>query len=311
MEKQEKGIHHISIIAGDPQANANFYVQTLGLRMVMKTVNQDDPGRYHLFYTNGQGGPGSSITFFPWQRAHRGEAGTGEAVAVGFTVPDHSRDYWNDRFEELRVTTGDSFDRFGKTVLPFLDPDGLQLELVFDEDANDLPAWENSEVPAEHGIRGFWQSTLRLTEVGPTEQLITDVFGFEKKDAAGNQTLYQTGSEIGHSLIIEKSDQPVRGQNGRSIIHHVAVRAKDEEEQRKMRRQVIDMGMRPTQVIDRHFFKSVYFHSPGGVLFEIATDGPGYDATMDQEDLGKKLFLPPWLEDRRETIEQNLPEVSV
>ncbi|MGM0588048.1 MAG: ring-cleaving dioxygenase [Bacteroidota bacterium] len=307
------GIHHISIISGDGQTNAEFYVHKLGLKLVMKTVNQDDPGRYHLFYTNGQGSPGSSITFFPWPMARDGMPGTGEAVAVSFSVPTESQPYWLDRFEELGIDHDELLERFGRSVLPFQDPDGLNLELVFDDRCLPVDAWERSDVPAEHGIRGFWGSTLKISDRahGPTAELLTEVFGFEQKKTEGELTLYETDSPIGNAIIIEEDHNPEYGANGRGIVHHVAFRANDDEEHQRMRKQVQEFGLQPTEVIDRHFFKSVYFRSPGGVLFEIATDGPGYESTMPKEELGKKLFLPPWLESKREAIEQNLEPIEI
>jgi glyoxalase family protein len=308
-----KGIHHISIISGEGQTNAEFYVHKLGLKLVMKTVNQDDPGRYHLFYTNGQGSPGSSITFFPWPMARNGQPGTGEAVAVSFSVPSESQSYWEERMDRLDIPHSESYERFGRSVLPFQDPDGLNLELIFDDRCLPVDAWKESEVPAEHGIRGFWGSTLKISERahGPTAQLLTDVFGFDQKEKEKGSTLYETDSPIGNAIIIEEDSDPSYGANGRGIVHHVAFRAKDDEEHQRMRKQVMELGLQPTEVIDRHFFKSVYFRSPGGVLFEIATDGPGYEATMPKEELGKKLFLPPWLESKRDTIEQNLEPIEI
>lgn len=311
MENNLKGIHHISIISGDGQRNANFYVNTLGLKMVLKTVNQDDPGSHHLFYANGSGQPGSSITFFPWPMATEGEPGTGESFAVSFAVPSYSIDYWTDRFKEKGVDYQAPFSRFGYQVLGFKDPDGLQLELVFDEAADNLQAWSKSKVSQENGIRGFWSTTLRLVDGSSTIEVLEEVLGFSKETSAGNLILYRSKSEIGNAVIIEKADQPVQGSNGRGIVHHVAFRAKDEEEQLEMRRKLIDRGLYPTDVIDRHVFKSVYFRLPDGVLFEIATDGPGYTAATKEEDMGEKLFLPHWLEKNREIIEQNLPEIKL
>jgi glyoxalase family protein len=310
---QHKGIHHISIISGDGQTNADFYVNKLGLKLVMKTVNQDDPGHYHLFYTNGQGSPGSSITFFPWPRARNGEPGTGEAVAVSFAVPEASRAYWEERFDELGISHDAVYKRFGRMVLPFRDPDGLRLELVFDDRCTSVGAWEESEVPENYEIRGFWGSTLRISRRAhePTAQLLTEVFGFEKGSTEDDTTLYETESPIGNAILITEDENPSHGINGRGIVHHVAFRANSDEEHQQMREKVLEFGLQPTEVIDRHFFKSIYFRSPGGVLFEIATDGPGYESAMPKEELGKKLFLPPWLESKRDAIEQNLTPIEV
>lgn len=309
---KNKGIHHISIISGDPQVNADFYVKTLGLRMVLKTVNQDDPGTYHLFYANGEGQPGSSITFFPWSMARQSKQGTGQISAISFTVPNGSGDFWIDRFAEHNILFDSPITRFGKKVLPFYDPDGLKLELVEDEKSDFVPAWKNSTVPAEFSIRGFWGSNLNLTESKKTIEILEQVMGFVKSDETEREVLLTTESNLGHSVIIEKTAEHKPGTNGRGFVHHIAFRADDENDLKEMRQKVIDMGLTPTNLIDRHVFMSVYFQTPGGVLFEIATDGPGYKSVAENEkEMGKKLFLPPWLESRREQIERRLQPIEV
>ena len=312
MKKHQKGIHHITAMAGDPRQNAEFYVNTLGLRMVKKSVNQDDPGTYHLFYGNASATPGSSLTFFPWPRAVNGKPGSGEAVAVSFSTPKESLEFWTNRFDKLSVPHEKTFERFGLTVLPFEDPDGLSLELVF-EDIEAHPAkdsnWKGT-VAEEHAIKGFWGTTLSLTEEEPTARILEEVLGFSKTDSNEGGSLYTTDTPIGAKVFIQNTD-PESGTNGRGIIHHVAFRAKDEEELEQLRRQIRELGLSPTQIIDRHWFKSVYYQTPGGVLFEMATEGPGYAVDEDPEHLGEKLILPPWLESRRDQIEKRLPEIEV
>lgn len=308
--KTAKGLHHISVVAGDPQQNAGFYVKSMGMRMVKKTVNQDDPFRYHLFYGNETGSPGSGLTFFPWPEAVQGKPGTGEAVAVSLAVPSDSIEYWAKRFGEQDTDFEGPFERYKKQVIRFKDPDRLQLELVFDENLEQLPAWPGGPVPKKYGIRGFWGTTLRLNRVAPTASILEDVLGFEQKESAENRTLFKTGADIGSSVIIEKTD-PEYGQNGRGIVHHVAFRAEDEEELEQMRQKVLELNLHPTEIIDRYFFKSVYFREPGGVLFEMATDGPGYTVNEQADLLGQKLVLPPWLENKREMIEKRLPEIRL
>lgn len=306
----QKGIHHITILAGDPLRNADFYVNTLGMRMVKKSVNQDDPGTYHLFYGNASATPGSSITFFPWPNAVQGEPGTGESVAVSFIVPRESLDFWRDRFNKHEVSHGVPFQRFGSKVLPFKDPDGLALELIFEDVEQPLESSWKGTVDKEHAIQGFGGTTLRLTEEDTTAEILQNVLGFEKAASTGDSSLYQTEASIGNSVIIEKSE-PKSGKNGRGTVHHVAFRAKDEEELEQLRQQVRSLGLSPTRIIDRHWFKSVYYQTPGGVLFEMATEGPGYAVDEDPEHLGEKLILPPWLESKREMIEQRLPEIEI
>jgi len=306
----QKGIHHITILAGDPIRNADFYVNTLGMRMVKKSVNQDDPGTYHLFYGNASATPGSSITFFPWPNAVQGEPGTGESVAVSFIVPRESLDFWRDRFNKHEVSHGVPFQRFGSKVLPFKDPDGLALEFIFEDVEQPLESSWQGTVDKEHAIQGFGGTTLRLTEEETTAEILQNVLGFKKAASTGDSSLYQTEASIGNSVIIEKSE-PKSGKSGRGTVHHVAFRAKDEEELEQLHRQVRSLGLSPTRIIDRHWFKSVYYQTPGGVLFEMATEGPGYAVDEDPEHLGEKLILPPWLESKREMIEQRLPEIEI
>ena len=310
MNRSGKGIHHITVLGGDGQRTTDFYVQTLGLRLIMKTVNQDDPGTYHLFFVNGTAQLGSSLTFFPWPMASQGKPGSGQATVVSFAVPSGSLEYWVERFGAEGVDFDGPFERFGKQVIAFQDPDRLNLELVVDEQVDSVPAWKEGTVPEKSGIRGFWSTTMKLVETEATGQLLTEVFGFEKTGEEGSQTLYQTGNAVGGSVILEKVE-PKAGVTGRGTIHHVAFRARDNDEHERMRTEVQKRGLFPTEVIDRHVFKAVYFKSPGGVLFEISTDGPGYKAAQKEEELGKVLFLPSWLESRREMIEKRLPEIRI
>ncbi len=310
MTDKNKGIHHITLLGGDAQRTTDFYVKVLGLRMILKTVNQDDPSTYHLFFANGSGAPGSSITFFPWPMATQGKPGTGETVAISFAVPGNSAPYWAERFGHMGVDFEGPFNRFGYDTIRFSDPDRVSLELVFDPVVNDLPAWEESEVPEEFGIRGFWGTTMKLTNTSGTEDILEAIFGFEKKKSHDALTLWKTGASTGSAVLIEKSEHK-QGTTGRGTVHHVAFRAKDDEEQEWMGNEALKRGLSPSPVIDRHVFRSVYFRSPGGVLFEIATDGPGYKSAQLEEDLGHKLFLPSWLENRRDMIEKRLPEIEL
>lgn len=310
MDEHHKGIHHITVLAGDAQQNADFYVNKLGMRLVKKSVNQDDPGTYHLFYGNSKGSPGSGLTFFPWPMARQGKPGLGEAVSVALAVPEDSLSYWAERFGEKDIDFEGPYERFGQQAIGFTDPDRLQLELVSDKRADELPGWESGTVPAEYGIRGFAGTTLRLREHESTAEVLQNAFGFEESGRQENAWLYSTDAPIGRTVILEEGS-PKPSVNGRGIIHHVAFRAKDDEELSALREKVLDMGLHPTEIIDRHWFHSVYFQSPGGVLFEIATDGPGYTVDENPDELGQNLILPPWLESRREMIEKRLPDITV
>ena len=280
--------------------------------MVLKSVNQDDPGSYHLFYANKNGDPGSSITFFPWPKAVKAEYGAGETVAIAFSVPESSIEFWKDHFEKLNIPQKEVFERFGKKVLPFFDPDGLPLELVEDSLSEDIEAWEKSSIPSDYQIRGFWSATLRINEFEGTQNILEEVLGFKVAESDENFKRLSTESPLGHSIILEKTDQPINNRTGRGTVHHVAFRAKDEEQLEVMRKKVMDMGLNPTEILDRHVFKSVYYRTPGGVLFEMATDGPGYGiAHHSDEEMGKKLFLPPWLEEKRDQIENKLTPIKL
>lgn len=312
MKLNNKGIHHISIISGDAQTNADFYVKKLGLRMVLKSVNQDDPGTYHLFYANAEGEPGSSITFFPWKQAVKSRTGVGEVERISFSVPEDSIIYWQGRFDDLGIPSGEPFERFGRNVMPFEDPDGLKLEIVEDNRSKELPGWKDSDVPPDKAIRGFWGANLLLSQLEETADILRDILGFEKMEESGNQTLYEAGSNLGHSVILEKAEDPEYGKTGRGTVHHIAFRTKNEEELEEFRQKVIAKGLSPTNIIDRHVFKSVYFQTPGGVLFEMATDGPGYQSVASSEEkMGKELFLPDFLEPKREMIEERLEPITV
>lgn len=307
--KHQKGLHHITVLAGDPKENADFYIKGLGMRMVKKSVNQDDPGTYHLFYGNEAANPGSSLTFFPWPRAHRGTTGTGESVNVAFRVPEGSQDYWIDRLNYLGLTHSDYMDVFGKQVIRFNDPDGLELDLAFYGDSKDKVSSYKSDVPNEQAIQGFESTRLKLDHnIEGTVDVLTNVLGFSETKSEGNLTLLETNAEIGSSVIIETAN-PEQGRGGRGIVHHVAFRAENIENLHELREEVAKRGLHPTGIIDRHWFKSIYFKEPGGVLFEIATDDPGYAVDEDFEHLGEKLILTPWLESRRELIERTLPQL--
>jgi len=309
MKDHHKGIHHITVNGGDPRQNTEFYVRTLGMRLVKRSVNQDATDTYHFFYSNMEGAPGTNLSFFPWANVPRGQAGVGQAVIVSLTVPPQSKDFWKEHLAEENIEF-ETPKRFGRQTIRFKDPDGLQLELVPDEQAAELSGWDSNDIPAEHSIRGFRGTTLRLKDHRGTERVLKELFGFQQKDKEGKKRLYTTDAPIGGSLIIEESDGKFTA-GGRGTVHHVAFRAKDKEEQEEMREKVLDFGLSPSPIVDRHWFHSLYFQSPGGVLFEIATDGPGFTVDEEPEKLGEHLVLAPWLESRREEIENQLPEINV
>jgi glyoxalase family protein len=311
------GIHHVTCIAGDPQRNMDFWVETLGLRLVKRSVNQDDPGTYHFFFADAEGSPGTSMTFFPWSDLSQGKVGSGQVSRTAFRVPEGSLDFWEARFDEYGVDYDDRVERFGETVLPFSDPDGLPVELVEVDVAEDDPVVPWTEwVPEEHAIRGFHSVTLWIADPEPTMDLLRTM-GFEEQgteqaqgDTPGDQrTRFAAGGPVGKYVDILPTIEASR--QGHGTVHHVAFQTPTDEDQEGMREAVQSEGLRPTAQIDRHWFRSVYFREHGGVLFELATSGPGYDSDEPLDELGETLVLPGKFEARRNQIEANLPDVTV
>jgi glyoxalase family protein len=311
MSAETTGIHHVTAIAGEPQRNVDFYASLLGLRVVKKTVNFDDPGTYHLYYGDGAGTPGSIMTFFPWPRAPRGRIGVGQLTVTSFSFPAASLGYWTGRLVEGGVRFDKPEDRFGETVLRFSDPDGLRLELIAaGEDRRE--GWAKGPAPAEHSVRGFHHITLAVADPSRTAELMTGTLGFRQTREAEGRARYETGEGgPGNTVDIANGTGFPRGTMGVGTVHHVAFRAGDEQTQLELREQVNALGYNATPVLDRNYFRSIYFHEPGGVLFEIATDPPGFAVDEDPEHLGEKLKLPPWLEPRREELEGLLPSLRV
>ncbi|HSM56041.1 MAG TPA: ring-cleaving dioxygenase [Candidatus Sulfomarinibacteraceae bacterium] len=309
MEAQLGGIHHITAIAGDPQRNLDFYTQVLGLRMVKLTVNFDDPGTYHFYFGDRAGAPGTILTFFPWAGARRGQRGNGQVATTAFSVPAGSLDYWQERLAQHDVAVAERVQRFGEEVLPFRDPDGLHLELVADEAAAGDP-WTEGPAPADHAIRSFHHATLWEADVEPTAVLLTEAMGFELAGQDGDRFRFRAAEgPAGVVDILRRSGEP-SGRMGAGIVHHIAYRTASDEEQQAWRERLLAQGQQVTPVRDRQYFRSIYFREPGGVLFEIATDLPGFATDEALEELGMELKLPPWLEPRRAELEQVLPRLE-
>ena len=304
------GLHHVTAIAGDPQENLRFYTQVLGLRLVKTSVNQDAPDTYHLFFADGAGTPGTDLTFFPWPDLKRGTPGTGQVVEVPFAISTGSLPYWRERLAEFDVETRAEETRFGEPTLPFADPHGLLLSLVETDDPRDFTAWDESPVPNEHQIRGMHSVRMWEREREPTETLLTEVMGLEKVGEDGGWHRYGLGGASGTLAEVRVTSDASVGRGGTGTVHHAAWRMTDSEEEMALRSLIQRVGLRPSEQIDRFWFQSVYFREPGGVLFELATDGPGFTADEDPEHLGEALILPPWLEDQREEIEAQLPELG-
>ena len=312
MKNSVHGIHHVTCIAGDAQENLDFYIGVMGMRLVKKSVNQDAPDTYHLFYADAAGTPGTDLTFFPWPNMGPGRLGIGLTVEVPFAVPPGSLQYWRTRFKAYGVAYGPPESRFGETTLPFQDAHGLRLALVETDDRRQFVPWEDSPVPPEYQVRGMHAVRLWERQLASTEMLLTQHMGFTLLGVEDGWHRY--GVEGGGSgKLVEVKELPGegRGQWGTGGVHHVAWRMKDSDEQMTLRNVIERAGLHPTPQIDRFWFKSVYYREPGGVLFELATDGPGFDRDEDLEHLGEQLILPPWLEARRKEIEAGLPALEM
>lgn len=306
------GIHHITAIAGDPQRNVDFYVGALGLRMVKRTVNFDDPGTYHLYYGDESGRPGSLLTFFPWPGAPRGRIGSGQATATSYSIPSDSVGFWLERLKRHDIAARGPEGRFGDQVISFSDPDGLQIELAAPQEPDPRSPWRDGPVPAEQAIRGFHGVTLLEERPEGSVKLLIDTMGFRASGEAGGRRRYVTGGGGSGSIVdlVAASGSP-RGIVAVGTVHHVAWRARDDAEQEAWRTKIADLGYSVTPIIDRKYFRSIYFREPGGVLFEIATDAPGFAIDESPERLGTSLVLPPWLEPRRAELEAVLPAIRM
>ncbi|HEX2509242.1 MAG TPA: ring-cleaving dioxygenase [Microvirga sp.] len=305
------GLHHVTAIAGAARRNFDFYTRILGLRFVKKTVNFDDPGTYHFYYGDETGRPGTILTFFPWEHVVPGRVGVGQTSETAFRVPAASLGYWTHRFVEKGVPHENLEKRFGESVLVFKDPDGLRLSLVGVAGAETEPGWSGGDIPSEHAIRGFNGVTLLLDEGVRTGAILTDVLGFRETAREGSSTRYATDAPRGAVVDIRTAAGFLPGSMGGGSVHHVAFRAVDDAAQAAMARRLIENhGIRPTEQRDRNYFRSVYFREPGGVLFEIATDDPGFAVDESAANLGRDLKLPKFLESRRQQIEAVLPELA-
>lgn len=309
-----QGLHHVTAIAGPAQENLDFYAGVLGMRLVKRSVNQDDPATYHLFYADAEGHPGTDLTFFPWAQMAPSREGHGLSSEVSLAVPPGSLDFWRERLQEHRAAVGEPETRFGRTVLPLRDPHGLRVALVESEDSLGRPfaSWKGSPIPEEHQIRGLESARLVERDLVRTTSFLANAMGFEHVATENGWQRYGvTGGKSGAYIDLSESPASPRGAWGTGSIHHLAWRVDDEKHQDEVRTRVLEGGSRPTPVIDRFWFKSVYFPEPGGVLFELATEGPGFAVDEDPAHLGETLVLPPWLEPERASIEAVLPRLTM
>jgi glyoxalase family protein len=329
MNKDVFGIHHVTAITSDPQKNIDFYANNLGLRFVKRTVNQDDLTSYHLYYGDELGHPGTILTFFHWPNIPKGHRGTGEISAVAFLIPENSIGYWMDRFKDKKTEFHGLYKRFeNEQVITFHGPDGLELELVAHKSAEERGAniWKEGPIPVEHATRGFYSVTLSEEGYERTASVLTDELGFIPTRQDGSRFRYEIPNELSSSSSKEEKEEKLRGANivdvlclpyrrqatiGIGSVHHVAWRTPTDEQQKVLRKNIVKAGLNATPVIDRVYFHSVYFREPGGVLFEIATNPPGFTVDEKPGELGTHLTLPPWLESMRKELEKVLPPVHL
>ncbi|QDL94362.1 ring-cleaving dioxygenase (plasmid) [Paroceanicella profunda] len=307
----KNGIHHVTAIAGPARRNLEFYSGVLGLRLVKKTVNFDDPGTYHLYYGDETGQPGTILTFFPWEHAAPGRGGIGETQQTVFRVPAASIGYWLHRLVEKGVTHEKPVQRFGESFLAFRDPDGLRLAFAGIPGIESEAAWSTGAIPAEHAIRGFHSVNLLLADAGRTAEVLTDVFGFAEIGQEGSLRRFAVpGTTAGGIVDLHAAGEFLKARQGAGSVHHVAFRADEAGQAEMVEKLARNHGLRTTEQKDRNYFRSVYFREPGGVLFEIATDDPGFSVDEPVASLGAALKLPGQYESHRETIEAALPALA-
>jgi glyoxalase family protein len=312
-DRKIAGLHHVTAIASDPQRNLDFYVGLLGLRFVKRTINFDDPGTYHFYFGDRRGTPGTILTFFPWPGVRRGIRGVGQVEATAFSISPESVDYWLERLKQQHVAAERIAPRFGDEVIRFTDPDGLLLELIGTNSLPSVEPWPESPVLPEHALRGFHSISAALEGYEKTARLLTDTFGYRLVEESGNRFRFGSHDDSAPGRIIDLLCLPDSGVGrvAAGSVHHIAFRARDAQDQVQWREQLVDLGYDVTPVIDRTYFRSLYFREPGGVLFEIATEPPGFTSDETIEELGTGLRLPPWLESARPQIQKTLPTIHV
>lgn len=310
MENNILGLHHITAIAGNAKRNYEFYTKVLGLRMVKKTVNFDDPGTYHFYFGDEVGTPGTILTFFPWERVRQGRTGAGMATGIGYSVTKGSLDFWANRFKQFNIKHDEVKERFGEQYLSFKDPDGLNIDLIVPNTEDYRKPWETDEVKAGVATKGFHNVTLTLKNINATAEVLTDVLGYKLLKREGSYYRFITDA-VENAAIVDILEMPdaLAGLNASGTNHHVAFRVKDDNILMEYREKVLSKGLSITQKIDRDYFFSLYFREPGGVLFELATDNPGFTKDEPVQELGTHLKLPKQYEQDRPRIEKGLPQI--
>ena len=309
------GIHHVTAIASNPQRNVDFYTSVLGLRLVKLTVNFDDPSTYHLYFGDELGRPGTILTFFPWSDAPKGHRGTGQVISTSFLISEESIDYWKIRLKNNHIMVRGPFKSFKEQVLSLYDPDGLELELVAHSSAQkrEENVWNGGGIPTKHAIRGFYSVTISEEGFERTANILTEELGFLSVGQEKSRFRYEIQKSEHGASIVDVLCLPYTpsGYIGVGSVHHVAFRTSTDDKQKDLRLSIIKAGLNATPIIDRTYFHSVYFREPGGVLFEIATDPPGFTVDQKLSELGTRLMLPEWLESERKSLEKILPRLKL
>jgi glyoxalase family protein len=305
------GLHHVTAIAGNAQTNFYFYTKILGLRLVKKTVNFDDPGTYHLYYGDERGSAGTILTFFPWEGIGQGKEGVGMATEIGYSVPAGSLDFWLGRFTEKHIRAGEISVRFGEQFLSFKDPDGLSLSLIVPKVDDVRLPWETDEIKIDTATKGFHSTTLSLQRIDETAKVLTDIFEYRLLGQEANRYRFVTDS-VSNASIVDLLELPngQRGVNAAGTNHHVAFRVENEDIQMEFREKILSKNLQITPKIDRDYFFSLYFREPGGVLFEIATENPGFTVDEPLSELGTHLMIPEQHAHMRDELERVLPKLA-
>jgi glyoxalase family protein len=305
-----KGLHHVTAIASDPQRNLDFYIGLLGLRLVKRTINYDDPGTYHFYLGDAIGTPGTILTFFPWPGVRRGSRGAGEVEATAFAIAPGSVNYWLERLQEYHVPAERLPERFGEEVIRLADTDGMLIELLATRSGDEVQPWIEGPVPVEHSLRGIHSVSAAVESHQATATLLTETFGYRLVQEMGKRLRFSApGAGTGKAIDLIQRPESSPGRLGAGSVHHIAFRVADDAEQSAWRAKIVDLGYDVSPIMDRVYFRSIYFREPGGVLFEIATDSPGFTTDENVRELGTNLCLPPWMEGSRPKIEQILPKI--
>jgi glyoxalase family protein len=306
------GLHHVTAIASDPQRNIDFYVGLLGLRLIKRTVNFDDPATYHFYFGDAAGTPGTILTFFPWPGARRGERGAGEVESTAFAIPSGSVGYWLERLQASHVHAERAPDRWGEEVIRLVDPDGMLLELIGSKHRDEIQPWTKGSVPPEHSVYGLHSVSAAVENHEGTAALLTETFGYRFAQEIGNRFRFTAPGqpEPGKTIDLLWRPRTHAGRTAAGSVHHVAFRVPDDAQQSVWREKLVSLGYSVSPVMDRVYFRSIYFREPGGLLFEIATDPPGFTKDERIDQLGSSLRLPPWMEQARPQIERMLPEIT-